>query len=210
MSTNTNVTQDLICATRALKNARHIQAVAPQVFPAVEPAEGFASVVPFDVLNRFHHMSDQELKSHPHLLDAAKKLRQGSQPVGTAAALGPIFPLFKGTVHIAKVTFNDDGASHSFSDTDISTTVKYLRTAAPAIFEYCKQYGDCRLDIAPNFLSLSVDVHKGKYNDDNLRGFVKKLVSQNNLPHSGTCIVIFNPPGVVNTDGDASKGIGGY
>jgi len=209
-TTNANVTPDLICATRALKNARHIQSVAPQVFPAVEPSEGFASVVPFDVLNRFHQMSDQELSAHPHLLDAAKKLRQKSQPVSAPAGIGPISPLFKGTVHIAKVTFNDGANQRAFSDTDMSTTVQYLRTAAPAILEYCKQYGDCRLAIAPNFLRLTVDVHNGKYNDDNLRTFVKRLVSQNNLSHSGTCIVVFNPPGVVNTDGDASKGVGGY
>ena len=78
MSTfNIDVSQDRKCATRALKNARHIRAVAPQVFPAVEPLDGFASVLPFDVLNRFHHMTDDELRRHPHLLEAALKLRQG-------------------------------------------------------------------------------------------------------------------------------------
>jgi hypothetical protein len=210
MSTvNINASQDLICATRAIKNARHIRSVAPQVFPAVEPLEGFASVVPFDVLNRFHRMSTDELRSH-NLLDAATKLRQAS-PAGAASAnLGPIFPLFKGTVHLAKVSFNNDGTVFTFSDADMATVVQYLRAAAPAIIEYTKQYGDCRLDVAPTFLRLNVDVHQGKYNDDNLRGVVKTLLSQNHLPANGTCIVVFNPDGVVNTDGDGSKGIGGY
>jgi hypothetical protein len=45
------VSHDRMCATRALKNARHIRAVAPQVFPAVEPLDGFGSVLPFDELS---------------------------------------------------------------------------------------------------------------------------------------------------------------
>src|SRR5436853_7856829 len=95
-TTNTNVSQDLKCATRALKNATHIRAVAPEVFPAVEPLDGFASVLPFDVLNRFHRMTDDELRHHPHLLEAARKLRQGSPGAVPAPSLLPIlFPLFK-------------------------------------------------------------------------------------------------------------------
>lgn len=213
MSTlNISVSQDRKCATRALKNARHIRAVAPQVFPAVEPLDGFASVLPFDVLNRFHHMTDDELRRHPHLLEAARKLRQGS-PSGSAlpaTSLPIIFPLFKGIVHLAKITFNDDGAISTFSNDDMAIMVQYLKVAAPAIIEYTSQYGECRLDVSPNILQLEVDVHQGKYNDEMLQGFIKTLLSRNNLPHKSTCIVVFNPDGVVNTDGDGSKGIGGY
>jgi hypothetical protein len=208
MSTiNINVSQDRKCATRALKNARHIRAVAPQVFPAVEPLDGFASVLPFDVLNRFHHMTDDELGRYPHLLDAAHKLRQGS---AAASPLPIIFPLFKGTVHLAKITFNDDGAIRTFSDADMATVLQYLKAAAPAIIEYASQYGECSLNVSPNILKLDVDVHQGKYNDDKLQGFIKTLLTKNNLPHKSSCIVVFNPDGVGNTDGDGSKGIGGY
>jgi hypothetical protein len=207
------VSQDRMCATRALKNARHIRAVAPQVFPAVEPLDGFASVLPFDVLNRFHRMTDDELSRHPHLLEAARKLRQGS-PSGSAVpapSLLPIlFPLFKGTVHLAKITFNNDGAIRTFSDTDMAMVLQYLKVAAPAIIEYTSQYGECRLDVAPNILELKVDIHLGKYNDDMLQGWIKTLLTKNNLPHDSSCIVVFNPDGIVNTDGDGSKGIGGY
>jgi hypothetical protein len=209
MSTiNTNVSQDRICATRAMKNAKHIRAVAPQVFPAVEPLDGFASVLPFDVLNRFHRMTDDELRRHPHLLEAAHKLRQRA-PSGSALSATSL-SLFKGTVHLAKITFNDDGAIRTFSDADMATVLQYLKVAAPAIIEYTSQYGECRLDVSPNILQLQVDVHLGKYNDDMLQGFIKTLLSSNNLPHKSSCIVVFNPDGVVNTDGDGSKGIGGY
>jgi len=210
---NINVSQDRKCATRALKNAKHIRAVAPQVFPAVEPLDGFASVLPFDVLNRFHHMTDDELRRYPHLLEAARKLRQGStsgSALPATSLLPIIFPLFKGTVHLAKITFNDDGAIRTFSDADMAIVLQYLKVAATAIIEYTSQYGECRLDVSPNILELEVDVHQGKYNDDMLQGFIKTLLTRNNLPHKSSCIVVFNPDGVVNTDGDGSKGIGGY
>src|SRR5215472_11375723 len=43
-----------ISATRALKNARHLQKIAPQVMPKAEPAEGFVSVIPIHVLAHLH------------------------------------------------------------------------------------------------------------------------------------------------------------
>jgi hypothetical protein len=210
---NATASQNTMCATRAMKNAKHIRAVAPQVFPAVEPLDGFASVLPFDVLNRFHRMTDDELRHHPHLLEAATKLRQGSPPGSAlpATSLLPIiFPLFKGTVHLAKITFNNDGAIKTFGDADMATVVQYLKAAAPAIIEYTSQYGECRLDVSPNILQLQVDVHQGKYNDGMLQGWIRKLLTTNNLPVNSSCIVVFNPDGVVNTDGDGSLGIGGY
>jgi hypothetical protein len=213
MSTiDTDAGRDRMCATRAMKNAKHIKAAAPQVFPAVEPPDGFASVVPFDVLRRFHRMSDDELRRHPHLLEASHKLRQGPPTAGTAvsAALPILFPLFKGTVHLAQIAFNADGVTKSFSDADMATMLRYLQLAAPAIAEYTSQYGECRLDVSPAVLKLAVDVPGGKYNDDALQGFVKTLLAKNNLPRGSSCIVVFNPDGVVNTDGDGSKGIGGY
>jgi len=210
---NTTASQNSTCATRAMKNAKNIRAVAPQVFPAVEPLDGFASVLPFDVLNRFHRMTDDELRPYPHLLEAATKLRQGPHPVSAQPAAGSlpiVFPLFKGTVHLAKIRFNNDGVIKTFSDADLAMVVQYLKAAAPAIIEYTSQYGECSLDISPNILPLDVDVHQGKYNDDMLQKFVKKLLTANNLPFKSSCIVVFNPDGVVNTDGDGSKGIGGY
>lgn len=203
------------CATRALKNAKHIRAVAPQVFPEVEPLDGFASVLPFNVLDRFHRMTDDQLRRYPHLLEAAVKLRQDLPTGSVLTPTGlPAFPLpivlFKGTVHLAKIRFNADGVIRTFADADMATVVQYLKVAAPAIIEYASQYGECRLDVSPNILELEVDVPQGKYNDDMLRGWIKTLLTENDLPHSSSCIVVFNPDGVVNTDGDGTKGIGGY
>src|SRR5262245_33799889 len=68
-----------LCSTQAIKNAKLIRSVAPHVFPAVEPLDGFASVVPLDALTRFHRMSDEELRQYPQLLEAATLLRRKSQ-----------------------------------------------------------------------------------------------------------------------------------
>jgi len=40
-------------STRALKNARLIQSIAPNLIPKNEPSAGFSSLVPMDILARF-------------------------------------------------------------------------------------------------------------------------------------------------------------
>ena len=69
-----------LCATRALKNAKFIRSVAPHVIPAKEPLDGYASIIPFEILRRFHRIKDEDLHGHLHLLEAAKKARAGSSP----------------------------------------------------------------------------------------------------------------------------------
>jgi hypothetical protein len=45
------------CYTRALKNARHLQAVAPEVFARDPDAEGFGTGVPLEILRGLHRMA---------------------------------------------------------------------------------------------------------------------------------------------------------
>ncbi|MGI8744629.1 MAG: hypothetical protein ACR2NN_19050 [Bryobacteraceae bacterium] len=74
-----------LCATRALKNARRIQSLVPDITPAKQTGEGFASLVPSDVLSRFHRMKDADMAAHPDLLEAAKmprKLELAAKPAG--------------------------------------------------------------------------------------------------------------------------------
>jgi len=52
-------------------------------------------------------------------------------------------------------------------------------------------------------------VPAGRYNDQTLRGWVNAIASQTKLP-GNVCVMILNPRGIVNTDGDPSQGIGGY
>src|SRR6516165_4050796 len=80
----------LTCSTRALKNAKRIRALAPNIIPAKEPAAGYSSIVPLDILARLHKMSDQELaiglKNRPELLDIAKKMHTAPVPTPSRAS----------------------------------------------------------------------------------------------------------------------------
>lgn len=46
--------QNWTCATRAIKNARYLQKVAPDIMPEIEPAEGFGSVISLQLLAQLH------------------------------------------------------------------------------------------------------------------------------------------------------------
>jgi hypothetical protein len=65
-----------ICSTRALKNIKAIRSGHPRALPIVEPLKGYASGVPFDVLQRFHQMTDEELRPYPQLIESAHALRR--------------------------------------------------------------------------------------------------------------------------------------
>jgi hypothetical protein len=100
-----------LCATRVLKNAKFIGSVAPHVFPAKEPLDGYASIVPFEILRRFHRLKDEDLHGQPHLLEAAKKARMEWErrdwracEKRTKTRLFGASP-FTGTLHLVKATF---------------------------------------------------------------------------------------------------------
>src|ERR1700674_2080928 len=88
-----------ICVTRALKNARYIQAVAPHIIPAQEPVEGYASLIPLDLLTVLHNKQGLQIQGRADLtsmLSAAKLPLAGNQAVD---------PLFNGTLHLVQVIF---------------------------------------------------------------------------------------------------------
>jgi|SRR2546427_6462855 len=63
----------LLCATRHLKNARHLQATAPHILPREEPPDGYASRVPFDLLGRLHAARQDELGRYRDLAEALRR-----------------------------------------------------------------------------------------------------------------------------------------
>ena len=191
------------CATRALKNARHVQRVAPHLVPAEEPAEGFASRVPLDMLSRLHLMVDAELAGHPDLLPVAKSLR--------AALLKPRFErLFQGTLHFVQVQFHVAGAVTVVSDADMATMVEYAQLAVPQIVGYASRYGPITASVSSDVLRFAVEPLNGTFNDGDLQGWVNRILTRNQLPAGSTALVIPHPRGTTNTDGDATKGVGGY
>lgn len=193
-----------ICVTRALKNARHIQSVAPRVIPANEPAAGFASLVPLEILSRFHQMKKEDLARFPGLQAVPR-------PKRTIAARNlAADPLFSGTLYFVQVTFDLTNQSISISNADMATMVQYATLAAPQISAYATQYGGNSLSVSQNVLQFTANVPNGSYNDQTLQGWVNTILTNNGLTAGSSCIVIPNPQGVANTDGDINQGILGY
>jgi len=210
-----------LCATRAIKNAKFIRSVAPDVFSAKKPSHGYASIVPFEILRRFHRLKDEDLHGHPHLLEAARKARaewagrgRGGGRNRTALGLFDASP-FSGTVYLVNTTFTVGSKTIALSNTDLQTALQYLTSAAPQISRYCSAYGENHLAVSSNVLQLNVNVSSGKYDDDNVRDWVKGLVEQLVISKTekrpgSVCIVLLSPQGVTNTDGDINQGVGGY
>jgi hypothetical protein len=194
-------TRALVCATRAIKNAKHLQRVVPNLMPKDEPAEGFGSILPLTALASLHR-ADRDAKltgpfagvAFPRLLTAGFK------------------PLFSGTLFFVRVFFtvqNQNNAVISVSAADMTTALQYASRAVVPISEYASQYGPNSISVNSKILSFSVTLPGNTYNDAQLQTFVNMIASQQKLP-SSACVVILNPLGIVNTSGSLSNGVGGY
>lgn len=193
-----------ICVTRHMKNARHLQATAPQLLPREEPADGFASRIPPDLLGGFHVASSADVqRRHPQLAEALRR-SPAPRPRPRASA-----PLFSGSIVFVQASFRTPRGTVSVAPADLSMAMAFSRLAAKPISRYASQYGPNRVDIATATVPFAVTLAGTRCNDQTLQGWVNQIVSQNRLP-STTCVAILNPPGVVNTDADSSQGVGGY
>ena len=193
-----------LCATRAIKNARHLQLTAPLVIPSVEPLEGFYSRVPREVLGKLHSpVPPRGLDRVPGL---AAALTQAPVPRVRAAVSTP---LFSGTLVFAAVSFNTSRGAVAVSTADLATAMSFARLAVVPISHYASQYGPNQVAVAATTVPFAAPVASGSYNDQTLQAWVNSIVAANRLSEA-SCVVILNPPGVVNTDADPSQGIGGY
>jgi hypothetical protein len=192
-----------ICVTRAIKNARYLQKVAPHIIPPEEPLEGFASLVPLDVLTVLHKKHGATIPGRP---DLTEFLRTAQLPAIGNQALDP---LFNGTLHFVQITFNATGGAISVSSADMATAAQYTTLAAVPISAYASQYGFNAVNVSESILQFTVNVPSAKYNDQTLQGWINTIVNQNSLPNS-SCLVVLNPQGVTNTDGDINQGVLGY
>lgn len=193
---------DLVCATRALKNAKFLQGPEVGFFPLVEPIEGFQSLVPLSLLRRLERVRPEEIGT-PALARAVSKKRPPAARSRLAA------PLFSGTLRFVQATFASSGSSFEVPPADLAVAMKYAGIAAVPISAYCSQYGPNSLAIDASTIPFQVSVSNGRYNDSILSGWVDRLSKANGLgPDS--CLVFLNPNGVVNTDADATQGVLGY
>jgi hypothetical protein len=193
-----------LCVTRALKNARHVQRIAPHVLPRDEPLDGYGSRVPDDLLRRLHTpVAVMDLDRVPGLAEA---LRQAPVPRRATAASEP---LFSGHLVFVQITFRTSTSFASVNSKDLATAMAFARLASVPIAAYATQYGPNELAVAPGLIAFTASIPGGRYNDQTLQGWVNAIMTQNGLP-ADSCVVVLNPPGVLNTDADASKGVGGY
>lgn len=193
----------LLCATRHVKNARHLQSTAPDLLPREEPLEGYASRIPFELLGRLHLARPNELAVHR---DVAEALRRSPIPKPRTRVATP---LFNGPLVFAQVSFRMRGGAVAVPAADLDTAMAFARLAVGPISRYAAQYGPNQVTVSPNRVPFTADVQAGRYNDQILQGWVNAIVSQANLP-ANACVVVLNPRGVVNSDADPSQGVGGY
>jgi len=209
----------LMCATRARKNLKYIRSVAADLLPAKEPAAGYGSIVPFNILRNLHRFSDEALRNHPNLLEVARKMRSDwqsrTQQKTDAAAFG-LFPSspFQGTLYLVQPTFMVNGAPVTVGDADVETVLQYLQVALPQISKYCSAYGENKLAVSSKILQIAPTISNGTYNDNDVKDWVRGLVSELLLQKAASnpvfvCMVFLNPAGVVNSSDSLSDGISG-
>jgi hypothetical protein len=203
----TTIPLSRISATRALKNAKYLQHVAPHIMPPVEPPGGFGTVIAMPVLAQLHRPESRAvLMRNPRL---ARLLKGLELPASGNTAVDP---LFSGLLFFAQIQFtiqDQNNAVLSVSAADVQTAIQYATLASVPISEYAAQYGPNSIGIAQNAITFSTVLPSATYNDAQLQGWVNQIVSQNNLPQS-CCVVVLSPTSLINTSGDWTQGIGGY
>jgi hypothetical protein len=181
------------CYTRALKNARFLQQMAPQLFAKNPKAEGFGTGVPMEILRRLHRIRpDSPVLSRQKAV--ADFLRKNRLPVPARHVAGA---LFSGTVYFAQVTFQTSGSDLVVKTADMKQIVQYARHAIVPISEYAEQYGSNTVKVSPTLLTFTASAPpQGIYTDTDVQGWVDQMVSANSLPRA-SCIFVVSPQGVI-------------
>src|SRR5215470_1797572 len=113
------------CYTRALKNARHLQKVAPDLYAKDLSMEGFGTGVPVEILRGLHRIRHDSpiLSRYQAVAETLRKhpLPSGGQPARDA--------LFQGTVHFAQLTFHTSTGDKVMSTSDMNQIVQYATHA---------------------------------------------------------------------------------
>ncbi|AUT75864.1 hypothetical protein C2L64_47165 [Paraburkholderia hospita] len=196
-----------VSATRALKNARHLQKIAPHVMPRKEPTGGFGSIIPIRILAQLHRPDRRAaLMRNPRL---AAMIGPSEFPESGNTAVDALFSGVLSFAHILFTIQDQNNAVLEVSSADVQTAIDYALKASVPISEYATQYGPNSIGVSSDPIDFAVTLPTALYNDAQLQGWVNQFVSDNGLP-SNACVVILNPTSIVNTDADPAQGIGGY
>jgi len=206
-----------VCVTRRNKNARYLQSVAPHIIPQQEPAEGFTSLVPSHLLSRLSTLNEADAGEHAQLREFLRSTRVPQ--IGTL----PVGPLFSGTLYLVQLTVSvikgeSSLPDHMIPDTDMATMLQYTQRAVRPISAYCSQYGVNSLAVSPNILgfnaTITLKAHEPitnvGYTAFMLEGWLNTIVAKHGLPTDRSCLIVFNPPGLINLHATAISGELGY
>lgn len=186
----------MICSTRAIKNARHIQKIA-STLSSKEKGKEITSTIPIETLQKLHTIGNL----HEVIKDKeiAEELSKNRPPKPSDSTSGP---LFKGTLRIVKINFKNTGnGSTSMNDGDIQIIQNYLNRAIKPLSQYVSQYGQSNITVSNDIINFDVDLAgNSSYTGDDLKGWVGSIVNSNNLGKD-SCPIILNPPGVSNSNG---------
>jgi len=200
-----NGSPTLRCYTRALKNARYLQQVAPRRFARGPEAEGFGTGVAVEILRGLQWIGHDSPVLSP-FEDVANFLRTSPLPLPlplpVPAGQGG-GALFNGTVHFAQVTFPTAGGNRVVPTADMQQIVQYAQHAIVPISEYAAQYGPNTVRISPTLLTFTAGGPQNMYSYQDVQGWVNQMVAANGLPSASSCIFVVSPPGVM------IEGVGG-
>ncbi|MCI4322104.1 MAG: hypothetical protein L3K05_07360, partial [Thermoplasmata archaeon] len=184
---------DRSCSTRSLKVAHHLQRTRPDIVPAVEPLEGFGSIL---------EGSDPSLRF---------VLRDAFGPAGVpSAGTKAVAPLFNGSLVFLRLNVTVGSRSFALSPSDLGVALQFAGGAVAQITRYAAQYGPNTMSVTASTVEVPVSLPKGVYNDATVQQWVNAVVAAQHLDGATTAIVILNPPGPLNTDADPGRGVLGY
>ena len=186
------------CSTRALKNARHLQELAPDQFAVDPAAEGFGTGVPMEILRGLHRISPDSPVLNRHKAVSAL-VRKSPLPVAGSAVRDA---LFSGTIHFAQVTFQAPGGNLVIPTADMNQIVRYAQHAVMPISEYAALYGPNTVAVSATLLTHTVNLSGTSYTQADLVGWVNTMAASNSLP-ANSCIFVVSPQGL------SSQNVGG-
>ena len=198
-------TKDRLCTSRRNKTAKHIERIAGHLIEGTN--QGITSIISEETLAQLHTIENtHEVIQNK---DLAILLEKDKLPSIKSTVSDP---LFQGTLFFVQITFNTPSGSFSINNADMLTALNYSKVAINPISDYASQYGPNSLSVSNNIIQYSVTLSGKTYTDSNLKSWVNDIVSTNRLSTNSSCIVILNPwtEGIVNTNEDPRRGVGGY
>jgi hypothetical protein len=201
-----------VCLTRAMKNVKHIQSIAPNTFPK---GEAYHRIIPLETLMTLHTDAKGKIKNK-ELASTLEKTRIPSPTIKRGDAVGPggtrvAGPLFTGTLYFMQVTFNNPSGlvGVSLGDADMQTAISYSDEAIEVISLYASAYGPNSLSVSTQAIRFTADITGNTYHDTDLQGWVDGIVAGNGLTNA--CIVVLNDISIAtNLDANPQFGSGGY